>query len=380
MNKHSLSTPGLIANPYSLQTLVERLAAEKILAVDTESNSLYAYRERVCLIQFSTSAGDFLVDPLALPELDSLAPLFADPDIEKVFHAAEYDLICLRRDFGFSFNNLFDTMWAARLLGRGAVGLSAILEEQFGVRVDKRYQRANWGKRPLPRELSQYARQDTHYLIPLRDMLKAELQKKNLWDLAEEDFRRMTRINGRSFEVQNAQACWQRISGMRDLGPRQLAVLRKLCELRDQKARQADQPLFKIISDQSLLAIAEACPSDLESMQKLDRLSKRQVERMGRDLLQAVQDGLAAGPLYPPKPPPRPDPSYAARMEALREWRKREARRMGVESDVVLPRDLLVELVRLNPGVKAELEAILKEVPWRLNRYGEAILAVLRST
>ena len=379
MNRHSLSTPGLIANPYSLQALVEQLAVQKIVAVDTESNSLYAYQEQVCLIQFSTSAGDYLVDPLALPDLGSLAPLFADPEIEKVFHAAEYDLICLRRDFGFSFNNLFDTMWAARLLGREAIGLSAILEEQYGVQVDKRYQRANWGKRPLPKELSQYARQDTHYLIPLRDILKAELQKKGLWELAEEDFRRMTRINGRSFEVQDAQACWQRISGMRDLEPRQLAVLRALCELRDEKARQQDQPLFKIINDQALLAIADACPSDLEGMQKLDRLSTRQVERMGRELLKAVQEGLAAGPLYPPKPALRPDPSYADRMEALRDWRKREARRMGVESDVVLPRDLMVELVRLNPGSPEELSAILKEVPWRLNRYGETILAVLRS-
>jgi len=145
-----LPAPVLITRQAALQRLADTLRGEKIIAVDTESNSLYAYQEQVCLIQFTARGIDYLVDPLALDDLSPLAPVFSDPAIEKVFHAAEYDLICLKRDFGYTFNNLFDTMVAARILGRELYGLGAILEEEFGVQVDKRYQRANWGQRPLP--------------------------------------------------------------------------------------------------------------------------------------------------------------------------------------------------------------------------------------
>ena len=144
--------PIMIAQPESLWRLANKLSAESLLAVDTESNSLYAYREQVCLIQFSTNEQDYLIDPLVLDDLSPLAQLFANPGIEKIFHAAEYDLICLKRDFGFTVNNIFDTMMAARVLGRNAVGLATILEVEFNVHVDKRCQRADWGQRPLDRK------------------------------------------------------------------------------------------------------------------------------------------------------------------------------------------------------------------------------------
>lgn len=180
-----------------LRALAEKLAAEPLIAVDTESNSLHAYQERVCLIQFSIPSGDFLVDPLSLDTLAPLAPLFADPKYEKIFHAAEYDLICLKRDFDFTFTNLFDTMFAARILGRNKVGLGSILEEEFHVVLNKKYQRADWGQRPLPSYLLAYAQLDTHYLIPLRTRLREQLRQRNLWPLAEEDFNRLCHINGR---------------------------------------------------------------------------------------------------------------------------------------------------------------------------------------
>ena len=167
-----------ITKQVELKHLAHILANHNILAVDTESNSLFAYREQVCLIQFSTPEADYLVDPLTLSDLSPLGPIFADTRIQKVFHAAEYDLLCLKRDFGFNFNNLFDTMLAARILGRKEVGLGSILEEEFDLQVDKRHQRANWGQRPLPGYLLDYARQDTHFLIPVRDMLEGQLKEK----------------------------------------------------------------------------------------------------------------------------------------------------------------------------------------------------------
>ncbi len=182
----------LITQAGDLQSMVRALERERILAVDTESNSLHAYRERVCLIQFSTAQADYLVDPLALEDLSALSPLFGNPEIEKVFHAAEYDLLCLRRDFGMEVTNLFDTMIAGRILGRNEIGLGSMLEAELGVKLDKRYQRANWGQRPLPEHLIDYARLDTHYLILLRDRLHAELNERGLLPLAQEDFRMAT--------------------------------------------------------------------------------------------------------------------------------------------------------------------------------------------
>ena len=169
MSSSPLAPPILVADQDGLDRLVGALAAHPVVAVDTESNSLHAYRERVCLIQFSTPAADYIVDPIRLPDLGPLAPLFANPDQQKVFHAAEYDLICLRRDYRFEFANIFDTMSAARTLGWPQVGLAAILDTHFGVTMNKKYQRADWKRRPLTPEQLDYARLDTHYLVALRD-------------------------------------------------------------------------------------------------------------------------------------------------------------------------------------------------------------------
>jgi len=175
--------------------MVEILAREPRLAVDTEANSLHAYREQVCLIQFSTPQTDYLVDPLSLDDLTHLAPLFSDQGIEIIFHAAEYDVLGLQRDFDFSFSNLFDTMLAARTLGYKQVGLGRLLADKFNVDVDKHNQKADWGQRPLTPGLIDYARLDTHYLIALRDILEAELREKGRWELAQEDFARSCFVN-----------------------------------------------------------------------------------------------------------------------------------------------------------------------------------------
>jgi ribonuclease D len=374
MDSAKLPDPVLITRPGPLRNLVDRLERERILAVDTESNSLYAYREQVCLIQFSTPNEDILVDPLALDDLSPLAPLFADPKIEKVFHAAEYDLITLKRDFGFRFENLFDTMMAARILGWEEVGLGSILKAEFGVQLDKRFQRANWGQRPLPRELLSYARLDTRYLIALRGRLQQELQEKGLLALANEDFGRLRHVNGRSPENQ-PDACW-RVSGSYDLSGQEAAVLQELCRYRDQVARSLNRPLFKVIGDRALLGIAKVAPGDVRDLNRSGLLSPRQLQRHGEALVRAVRRGLKAEPIYPPRSP-RPEDAYLGRLDALREWRKRKGRDLGVSSDVVIPRDLMYTLVEENPQDADTLAQVMKDVPWRLDRFGDEILAVL---
>lgn len=364
-----LPPPIWVATNSAFEDLVKDLARQERIAVDTESNSLHAYREQVCLIQFSTPETDYLLDPFALPDLESLAPIFANPRIEKIFHAAEYDLICMRRDFGFIFANIFDTMQAERILGYDKVGLDSALEKYFGVTVNKRFQKADWGERPLARDLLEYARFDTRYLIPLRDLLKAELEAKGRWALAAEDFHRACRVNGETLEPVEP---WERFAGRRDLNLRGLTILRELIELRDMIAARLDRPPFKVMSDEKLVAIARAVPKTKKELAATG-LSERQVGRWGAEVLSAVGRGAKA-PLVKRKQAQRPDEAVLRRLEALKAWRKKVAAGMGVESDIILPRPYLFLLAERGGS---DLKSIMAGSPSRLELYGEQILKVI---
>jgi ribonuclease D len=384
MTEEQLPEPILITRQADLDKMVARLEQEPVVAVDTESNSLFAYYEQVCLLQFSIPGIDYLVDPLALDDLGALGPFFADPSIEKVFHAAEYDIICLKRDFSFSFSSLFDTMVAASILGMEQVGLGALLEKEFNVQLDKRFQRANWGQRPLPRNLLTYARMDTHYLIELRIRMKAALESMKRWAIAEEDFRRLCHLGENNGESgwKNApknvqETCW-RISGSHDLSPQLAAVLQELCRYRDEVARALNRPLFKVISDATLLAIAMATPVTLDDLKHLPGMSEGQIHRHGASLLKVVRRGLQMPPVQPPRSR-RPDEQYLMRIENLRQWRKETARDIGVKSDVVLPRDVLMIIAEKNPQEIGELKTLLADLPWRLENFGEQILGVIQN-
>lgn len=374
MHSTSLPKPVFITKPDALNQMVNQMANEPLLAVDTESNSLYAYQEQVCLIQFSTPQDDFLVDPIALDDLSPLKGLFADPKIEKIFHAAEYDLITLKRDYQFKFENLFDTMIAARILGWEQIGLGNILKAEFDVELNKRYQRANWGKRPIPLDMMTYARLDTHYLIPLRYRLKSELKSQKRWPLAEEDFARLRYVNGRDPQDQ-PPPCW-RVRGAYDLDPQQAAMLLELCGYRTQVAKSINRPVFKVISDQTLLAIAEAFPRSAKELQNVPELSQKQFQRHRAGLLRAVQKGLKAEPVYPPRNP-KPDEQFLVRVETLRTWRKMTAKKIDVKSDVVLPRDVMYAIAARDPNSREQLAEVMEQLPWRFEEYGDQILATL---
>ncbi len=367
--------PVWIDRPHALEELVETLSRTDIFGVDTESNSLFAYREQVCLIQISTREADYLIDPLALKNTAILGPLFANPQIEKVFHAGEYDVICLKRDFGFEFNNLFDTMIASRILGREAFGLSGMLEAEFGVAQDKKYQRANWGIRPIPPAQLAYARLDSHYLIPLREKIKQELIETGRWELAEEDFHRLERtpvpqLNG------DKDNCWK-LAGKQDLTSRQMAVLKQLSEFRESQARKANLPSFKVLSNETLLSLAQALPGKLEELEDINGLSPRLQKRYGSALLECIVQGQQG---TPPRRPsyPRKDDEFIKRLDSLKSWRKTTAAEYHVESDVILPREVVEQVAAVNPRCMSELSALMANFPWRLQRFGEEILQTLK--
>jgi ribonuclease D len=373
MTLHKLPPPVWVAASEALDRLVLQLSRQKRLAVDTESNSLHAYRERVCLIQFSTADADYLVDPLSLDDLTPLGSIFSNVGIEKVFHAAEYDLICLGRDFGFTFAGLFDTMAAARILGYQAVGLESLLASRFGIRLDKRFQRADWARRPLTPEQVDYARMDTRFLLPLRDMLTEELEAKGRLALARDDFALACSPDGQ--EVRSTCPSWERIDSRHELSARGLTVLQALCQGREALARRYDRPLFKIVSNRVLLDLARLLPQDADGLLAAG-LTTRQVERFGPALLEAVHQGLQA-PLVQRPVRERPPEDFLLRLEALKDWRKQSARDMQVESDVVLPRRMMYLLAEKAPRNRKELADLMAGSPWRLAHFGERILNAL---
>lgn len=374
-----LSPPVLVANEESLERLVRALTACPVVAVDTESNSLHAYRERVCLVQFSTPGTDFIVDAVKLPDLSLLAPVFANPAQQKIFHAAEYDIVCLARDYGFSFENIFDTMSAARTLGWPQVGLAAVLETHFGVKLNKKYQRSDWGRRPLTPEQLDYARIDTHYLARLRDQQFQALTESGYWPEAHEEFGRLARLRrDADASVPDPTAFW-RVTGARDLTPVQAAVFQELFAYRETQAARADRPPFKIMGTSTLLTLARHGPHQAGDLHTLPGMSTEQVQRHAPGILQAIENGLHGQPQFPPVVEREPK-HVRDRYNRLRDWRKKKAKARGVESDVILPRTVLQELARRAPTTRDELAQIADFGPWRRERYAAELLTLLRTT
>ena len=369
----NLPPPVLVDTAQAFADMMSRLLAVPAVAVDTESNSLYAYTERVCLIQLSIPGVDYILDPLAVDDIGDLGQLFGTPDIEKVFHAAEYDVMVLRRDYGFEFANLFDTMIASRILGWSRHGLGSLLTELFGVRTDKRMQRTNWGRRPLSPEQLEYARLDTHFLLPLRDILMAELEEQRRVEEARAAFARIaqSRWTQRTFDPE----------GSRTLDGTGLAVLRELYAYREQRAREMDRPPFKVLGDSTLVALSRARPRNRSELRAIKGLPRRLPVTEQRRILKAIARGIAS-PL--PRRPPvgdgsRPDEATKMRYEALRRWRRRRAQERGVDPDVVLSNRALRLLAHHNPTSHAQLKAIGALNDWEMQEYAREVLATLRA-
>lgn len=366
-----------IDTPDALERLADSLADQTLLAVDTEANSLHAYQERVCLIQLSTRSADYIVDPLRLPDLAPLAPLMASPTVQKVFHAAEYDVMCMKRDFGFSFRNVFDTMTAARVCGFKSVGLGNLLYDYAGVRLDKRHQLDDWGKRPLPAESLKYAQKDTHYLPLLRDEFMTELARLNRMEEAQELFDEICELDAAGYRQFDPDGFWH-IGLPNLLNMQELQILRELCQLREDLAQEEDRPPFRVLSNNMLVNIARSAPTSTRQLRDVRDLGGRYVRVYGDRILLAVRRGLAATSLPERPQPPSPDPVITERYTALHAWRKSRAQQRGVESDIIISKQALWHMAADPPACMDDLRDVVSIGPWRLQAYGHEILGVLR--
>jgi ribonuclease D len=366
--------PLLVTDHKSFSILLKELSGAPAVGVDTESNSLYAYKERVCLIQFSIPGRDFILDPFCFKDLKDLAAFFSNPEQQKIFHAAEYDILCLKRDYGFEFAGLFDTMVAARTLGWPRTGLDSLLEERLGVKINKKHQRANWGMRPLPQGLIDYAQLDTHYLIELRDLQTKELLASDRSEEAMEEFERVARIISEPI-VSDADEFW-RVKGSYTLGPQQAAILRELYDYREKQARHTNRPRFKVMGDPILLAIAISQPKSLHELKQIPGMTDGQVHRYGHALLNAVQRGLTAA--HPRRPRHKRLPTEVRdRFERLQQWRKEKGKDRGVEPGVILPREALWALAHQAPQSANDLDAFPHIGARRRKLYGDELIELL---
>ncbi|MBI4370795.1 MAG: ribonuclease D [Elusimicrobia bacterium] len=358
-----------------LEEVCAELGRHGRLAFDTESNGFYAYKERVCLVQISSPEEDYIVDPLAFADLGALGPLLADARIEKVFHAGEYDVLCLKRDYGFRFANLFDTMIAARALGIKELGLAAAIERHFGVVVSKKLQRADWGRRPLTPEMLHYAQGDTHYLLALADEQKKLLAGKGRAEDAAEAFRELEALEPvvRAFDP---EGYWKLVA-RQELGHRTLAALREIWLYREKQAEARDRAAFRVMPEDLMLRVAQAQSETREALAAVKGMTPYILERFGAGLLDCVKRGKTA------PPPTRPPRAEARRMpddewkvfEALRLWRKERAQRDDIEPVVILSSDSLRQIAACACRRGGDALAPLSDL--KKTRYGEDVLRVV---
>lgn len=358
----------------TMQTMINAITGEKQIAVDTESNNMYVYYGEVCLIQLSTREQDYIIDPLAIDDIQALGDILADESVEKIFHAAEYDLICMKRDFGFDVNNLFDTMAAARLAGAQKFGLGDLLLQYFDVKVDKRHQRDNWGRRPLPKDSLIYAQMDTHYLHELRDNLDNELTELERTAEAQEVFADVLQfeIKERKFDT---NGFWK-IGRPHRLNRREMAILKEVFLLREDLAHEADRPPFKVLSNNALVNLAQKQPAKHQALYHIKGLGNDAIRRYGDEILEAIQNGQSS---KAPKQPPREDidPVFSDRYIALHAWRKDCAVERGLDSSMILTKQTLRDLASKLPETLDDLKKIEGFGEWRIENYGDSILKLI---
>ncbi len=371
-----MSLPPILIDDASVAHYAGQLRQESAIAVDLEADSLHSYQEKVCLLQFSTPDETVLVDPLAVPDLSVFAPILADPSIRKIFHAADYDIRCLYRDFGLVISGLFDTMIACQLLGEEKVGLADVLRKYLDVDLDKRFQRADWSMRPLEEGMIRYAAEDTRHLHALVEILEQKLVAKGRLSWAQEEFVLLEQVrhSGQSGPL------FLRVKKAGILNPRQLALLESLLQWREGEARRRNCPPFKVVGNAVLLELARYKPANLRAMADLKEVPPTLIRRYGDVFLQAMEAGWNLPeeqlPSYPRSESRVRDPEMERRLNVLKKWRTSTAARLELDPGVLINNALLEEIARNCPTSTSDLEKLpLKN--WQRRELGEEILSVM---
>ena len=330
----------MIADAKNLDTVVAAVRGSSWIAVDSEADSLHAYPEKLCLLQFSVEGGDFLVDTLAGMDLSNLLEVLRSREL--IFHGADYDLRMLRKTFHFVPSKIFDTMTAARLLGYKQFGLGHLVERHLGVKLEKGPQKMNWARRPLTERMEEYARNDTRHLKPLSDQLRIELEAKGRTDWQRETCEQL--IVDCADIPTSTRDQW-RMKGSDRLAPRGLAVLRELWKWREKEAIAANKPPFFVLNHDLLLRMAH-------ESERIKNIDKFLPPRMSPRRREAILVTIAHAQNIPETDLPtkrtnvlyQPTLAEQKRFTALREARDKKAEELQIDPTLIASRSTLVLL------------------------------------
>ena len=374
-----MHTPIYLDRASDVDTFLTSIGTVHQIALDTEGASFHRFVDRIYLLQLSTRDQTAIIDPVPIGKPAALGRLLEDAAVEVVFHDADYDLRLLWQDYGWHIRRIFDTRVAAQLLGIRAFGLAALLERYFGVKLDKKFQRADWSMRPLSPGMLDYAAQDTIHLLELRDRMEHDLDQADRMEWAREEF---TLLEGTRWPDDDTANAFLRIKGARDLTRRELAVLRELVPWRDGIARNLDRATFRVIGNEQLLEIARRQPKTREELIAIKGVPRGLVESRAGEMLDAVTHGLAVPepelPRFPKAPRWDRDPEFDSRVSALKTVRDVTAARLDLDPGVLCARDRLEAVARKNPTTHEQLEAVPELRRWQRALLGEDFLKALR--
>ncbi|MCC7195951.1 MAG: HRDC domain-containing protein [Gemmatimonadaceae bacterium] len=379
MSQKSSAGSAYLQSDEAVSSFLSGLGRVSRLGLDTEGASFHRFVDRIYLIQLSTDRQHAIIDPLAIAAPAGLGALLEDPAVEVVFHDADYDLRLLRQDYGWQARNVFDTRVAAQLLGITAFGLAALLERYFGVKLDKKHQRADWSMRPLTAGMLEYAAQDTLHLLDLRDRLADELRRRERWAWAAEEFARLADVH---WEPAEPEGAFLRIKGARDLTRRELALLRELVQWRDALARTLDKSTFRVAGNEVLIEASRLAPRSRDALGTIKGMPRGIVERQGGEVLAAIERGLAVPegdlPKFPKGKRYARDPEFDAKVGAVKAVRDAVAKRLELDPGVLCSRDRLEAVARALPREMDAFAAITELRKWQVAELGAGFIEALR--
>jgi ribonuclease D len=345
----------LLTSSAQVSELARILSRERRIAVDTESNSRHRYPERVCLVQVATTSKVYLIDTIAVDDMRPIGEVFADDTVVKVIQAADNDIRCLDREWGFRLRNLFDTSIAARFVGIERFGLSFLTETLLGLQVPKlaRIQKSDWSRRPLSQEAMNYAATDVGHLFRIQEVLEGKLRALGRSSWVSEECARLEDIR---YVAPDPETAFQSLKGSRKLDGQQKAVLKRLFTTREAEARHRNRPPYYILPHETLVHLASNPDADLA---RLPSLRGQINSRFGRQLRAALHKGLADPPVNSPSHSVRRRVTTieVERLQRLKKWRMDLGKELSIDPALVWPMVTLERIAKAPGTLGAELQS-----------------------
>ncbi len=378
----------MVEDDETLAEVAERLLRAPAIGVDTESDSFFSYKEKVCLLQISDLDTDYIIDPLSIDDMSALDEVMASREVVKIFHGADYDIVCMKRDFGYDIREIFDTMVASQLLGLDRLGLADLIHQFFGHEIEKKYQRHDWGRRPLGKEHIEYARGDSHFLPALREILLRRLRRaRRLPHIREEcEILEQREWTPRPFDEDR----YLHIKTSKRLDDTGLRILKRLYLYREAQGERMDRPVFKVIGDKDLVRVAECRPTNRRELDKAlpgkEGLKRRHADALVKCVVKGLEDDFPIPAAKPKKKKPKPK-GFRSRLkgrladkvhQALKDWRNNLVSTHARLTPVgTLSNAVLGQIAQRRPLSLREMRKLPDVRRWQVKDFGEDILAIL---